>query len=613
MNSLNNTIKVGFDAKTCRLVMAVPFFLADVARSFPSRRFDARTKTWRMPLNKSNIKHLSDIRHRYAFQMDEAADVAIKDLDRLTAAPKLIPFPRHVYDFTRSKSGFAPMQHQDRMLDLAWGLKSCAWFAKMGTGKTFAAIHLAMARYIAGQIDAVMIICPSTLRRTWEKEFAKYATRKYDFRIHETKAPWMKEFSSGPSIDGLPVLAVSVEGLGISEASYQSVCQFLTGGRRVMTICDESSRIKNPDAKRTKRAIQLGAASEYRVILNGTPIALGVQDLWAQFEFLDPNIIGTGDYWAYKTRYLVMGGYEMRQIVGIQNMDELMNAIIPYTCEVGKEVLNLPPKVHVERPLEITPEQRRLMRIVIKGVDGTGGESVEIKVTNTLEKLLRCRQIVGGWLPKMVTRVKVVDGVEIPVYDTELVPLEKNPKLDALLEVIDDNFQGSKFIIWSTFRHEIEAIAAKLAGIYGKEAVECYYGDVEMSRRSEIEDRYCTDPKLRFFIGNPAAAGLGLTLVSDMNDVMIYYSGTNAYIDRAQSEDRAHRLGQTSSVTVVDLIAEKTVDEIIVASIRSKMDVEQFIIDRIKAGISLDEMLLGGVWTGPGRRGILTISPDASR
>lgn len=114
-----------------------------------------------------------------------------------------------------------------------------------------------------------------------------------------------------------------------------------------------------------------------------------------------------------------------------------------------------------------------------------------------------------------------------------------------------------------------------------------------MEDRSAIEDRYCNDPTLRFFIGNPSAAGLGLTLISGENDLMVYYSGTNAYIDRAQSEDRAHRIGQKNSVTIVDLIAERTVDEAIIASIREKMDIETYILQRIKAGVTLDDLLLG--------------------
>ena len=119
-----------------------------------------------------------------------------------------------------------------------------------------------------------------------------------------------------------------------------------------------------------------------------------------------------------------------------------------------------------------------------------------------------------------------------------------------------------------------------------------------MDLRSKIEDRYCKDPSLRFFVGNPAAAGLGLTLISGENDVMVYYSGTHAYIDRAQSEDRAHRIGQTNSVTVVDLVAEKTVDELIMASIREKCDIETFVTTKIREGASVDSLLLGGVDDG---------------
>jgi SNF2 family DNA or RNA helicase len=591
---INNNIVVTFDKKSRRLLMSSPFHLADVMRGFPSRRFDPKSKGWRIPLLRSNVNHFKEIQSRYNFQLHPEALEAIRDYEKLMEAPKKVPFPVHAYDFTKSETGFAPMQHQLSMLDTSWGLKSTAWFAKMGTGKTFATIHLAMARWIAGEIDAVVIICPSTLRTVWKKEFKKYATRPYDFQIHEQKARWYDDYCESHSRDRLQVLAVSVEGLGISEPLYDSVCRFYTGSRRILTVCDESSRIKNPDAKRTKRAINLGAVSEYRLILNGTPIAIGIQDLWSQYEFLDPNIIGTGDYWSFKTRYIVMGGYEQKQIVGFHNVEELMNMVAPYTAVVGKEVLNLPPKVFTERPVQITPEQKRLLRLVVKGADSDPNAPL-IKVENTLEKVLRCRQIVGGWLPRARVTTHEVEGVPTEVWETTLEPLSSNPKLDDMLAMIEDNYNGSKFIIWSTFTHEIEAIADFLAKKYGKESVECYYGDTEMSLRSSIEDRYCNDPKLRFFVGNPAAAGLGLTLISGENDVMVYYSGTNAYIDRAQSEDRAHRIGQKNSVTIVDMVAEKTVDEIIMASIRSKSDIETYVTAKIREGASVESLLLGGL------------------
>jgi SNF2 family DNA or RNA helicase len=162
------------------------------------------------------------------------------------------------------------------------------------------------------------------------------------------------------------------------------------------------------------------------------------------------------------------------------------------------------------------------------------------------------------------------------------------------MDMIADHFEGSKFIIWSTFVHEIDYIAQRLVEKYGVAAVAKYYGATDKEERSRIEDKYCNDVSLRFFVGNPATAGLGLTLISGEDDIMVYYSGTNAYIDRAQSEDRAHRIGQNRTVVVVDMIMEKTIDEVIAASIDEKMGVEQYIMTRLKNGAPLESMELTG-------------------
>lgn len=580
---MNNTILVDFDQKTRRLKIAAPFHLADAMRNFPSRRFDPKSKTWRVPLTGANLRHLEDSKRIYNYNITEAAQQAVKDHAAITAGPVFTPFPYHLYDFTESATGFSPMLHQCKMLDRAWGLTAAAWFAKMGTGKTFAAVHLACARFNAGLIDSVVIICPSTLRSTWRKELAKYATVDYDFRVHESKAAWYKGFCTSPGQAGvLKILAVSVEGLGVSAGLYDSVCGFFAG-RRVMVICDESSRIKNPTALRTKRAITFHDHSEYRIILNGTPIALGIEDLWAQYEFLDPNIIGSGDYWSFKTRYVQMGGYEQKQIVGYKNVEELMKLIEPYTVEVGKDVLNLPPKVMKVRYIEASAEQKKLLKLIKKGHSEDPAAPL-IKVDNTLERVLRWRQVVGGWLPRQDPETGTVT----------LEPLKSNPKMDSFFELIEDNKHDSKFIIWSSFVHEIEFIADRLGQLYGSDSVRKYYGATDKAERSAIEDAYCRDPKMRFFVANPATAGLGLTLISGVSDIVVYYSGTNAFIDRSQSEDRSHRIGQRNSVVVVDMVMERTVDEVIAASLAEKMNIEEYIMSRLAQGTPLEKMELEG-------------------
>ncbi len=581
---MNNQVKVDYDPKTRRLKMTCPFFLADAMRNFPARKFDPKSKTWRMPLTRGNIEHLDKSKHIIDYVITEAANAAIRDYAELTRGPVYQPFPYHLYDFKQSATGFLPMDHQRRMLDKVWALPSAAWFAKMGTGKTFAAVHLACARFKAGLIDSVVIICPSTLRSTWRKELQKYATTEVDYRIHETKASWYKAFCDPNNRRSgvLQILAVSVEGLGVSPALYDSVCGFFIG-RDIMVINDESSRIKNPAAARTKRTIELSQHAKFKIILNGTPIAVGMEDLWSQYEFLDPNIIGSGDYWSYKTRYVTMGGYEGKQIVGYQNVEELMKLIEPYTVEVGKDVLDLPPKVMKVRYVTATAEQKKLLKLIKRGYSDDMADPT-IKVDNVLERVLRWRQVVGGWLPRQ-------DPVTEEVI---LEPLKENPKMDSFMELIADNFHGSKFIIWSPFVHEIEYIHDKLIEKYGPGSSMKYYGKTEKSERSAIEDAYCNDPHMRFFVANMQTAGLGLTLISGENDVMIYYSGTNAYIDRAQSEDRAHRIGQKNSVVVVDMVMERTVDEVMLAAMAEKMSIEEYIMTRLKQGTPLDKMELEG-------------------
>lgn len=572
---IDNSISVDYDAKTKRLHMAVGFHLADVARGYPSRRFIPKSKKWAMPIIRTNINHLNETRHIYDYRLTELAEDAVKNFQKLSEGPKYIPFPYYAYDFTDCEKKFPPMEHQRKMLDKVWNLPAAAWFAKMGTGKTYAAIHLAAARFKAGLIDSVVVVAPSTLRTVWKKEFAKFSTVPYDFRTHESKARWYAEFCKEQTPGEMKILAVSVEGLGVSEGLYDSVCGFFPG-RSVMLIIDESSRIKNPAAQRTQRTINFRDAAKYKIILNGTPIALGMQDLWSQYEALDPNIIGSGDYWAFKTRYVEMGGYEQRQIVGYKNVEELMLLIEPYTVEVGKDVLSLPPKMMKQRYVSATPEQKQLLRLIKRGSDGDPNSPL-IKVDNVLERVLRWRQVVGGWLPRMDSKTERVT----------LEPLKENPKMDDLFELIGDHFAGSKFIIWSTFIHELDHIAAELGKRYGSEAVSLYYGATDRDERSRIEDRYCNDGTLRFFVGNPATAGLGLTLVSGMHDIMVYYSGTNAYIDRAQSEDRSHRIGQHHTVTVVDITMEKTVDESIIAATAEKMGIEEYIMKRLATGADL--------------------------
>jgi SNF2 family DNA or RNA helicase len=131
---------------------------------------------------------------------------------------------------------------------------------------------------------------------------------------------------------------------------------------------------------------------------------------------------------------------------------------------------------------------------------------------------------------------------------------------------------SGKAIIWANYTHDILAIERALSKRYGGGCAATYYGDTAADERPKIVDRF-QDPnsELRFFIGQPKTGGYGLTLTEAQT--VIYYSNSYDLEVRLQSEDRAHRIGQKGSVTYIDLMAPKTVDEKIVEALRNKIDI----------------------------------------
>ena len=129
----------------------------------------------------------------------------------------------------------------------------------------------------------------------------------------------------------------------------------------------------------------------------------------------------------------------------------------------------------------------------------------------------------------------------------------------------------SNSLAYNFSESEQEFILQFLGEKYGKESVATYYGDTKDNLRQSIVDRFMdANDGLRFFVGNPKTGGYGLTLTS--SHTVVYYSNDYSLEVRLQSEDRAHRIGQTSKVTYVDLMADHTIDEKIVKSLNAKID-----------------------------------------
>jgi SNF2 family DNA or RNA helicase len=282
-------------------------------------------------------------------------------------------------------------------------------------------------------------------------------------------------------------------------------------------------------------------------------------DLYQQCAFLSDGCLNVSSFYVFQARYCVtverqLNTHSFKQVVGYRRLDELKEKLDRFAFRVKKEeCLDLPDKLYVKREVDLTPEQvkayNEMKALALAQIDGG-----IVSTVNALTQIMRLHQIVCG-------HVKLDDGtvVELP-----------NKRLDELLAIVEET--DGKIIIWANYRHDIEAIKIALAKEYGMNSVATYYGDTESEERQRIvNDFQDPDSELRFFVGNPSTGGYGLTLTAA--HTMVYYSNSFDLEKRLQSEDRAHRIGQTKNVTYIDLIAVGTVDEKIVKALRSKIDI----------------------------------------
>jgi hypothetical protein len=465
-----------------------------------------------------------------------------------------------------------PFAHQRQAFLLSRLRTAFALLMEQGTGKTKVLIDTACWLFLRGLIQQVLVVAPNSVKTNWVTDEVPLHTPAHvayraaywggGSKEHQRQIQSLLDDESA----ALRWFSVNIEALSTGGAAERAAEAFLRKAPTMM-IVDESSRIKAPGAQRSRAVMRLSKLAPYRRIATGTPITQGPLDAFQQFQFLDPNILGFGSFTAFKRHFAQFGGYNDRVIVGYSHLDELQDRIKPHSFRVLRdECLDLPPKIYQRQEVELAPEQRKIydqMRDELRAELAGAGQ---VTVTMVLTQLLRLQQITGGFIPLEVVEV-AENGIPV-VSATRVEPIPgPNPKLNALIDVARD--VTGKIIIWARFRPEIKIIAEQLREEFGPDTVVEFHGGVNdegrIHARTAFQDATST---VRFFVGQTETGGLGLTLTQAKT--VIYFSNSFSYESRIQSEDRAHRIGQTQSVTYVDLVARDTRDDFILASVRGK-------------------------------------------
>lgn len=461
---------------------------------------------------------------------------------------------------------YEPISHQAEFLASGARRPYYALFWEQGTGKTKALIDNVALLACLGEVNGAFVLAPNGVHRNWHvEELPKHwphdAPAMESFSWDTTKAG-----NKGFKIDfarflkaRTPVkwLCMSYDGL-MTEAGKKASWDFLRS-LEVVYIGDESQRFKTPDAARTKRVINSGVYGKYRRIASGTPMDTPL-DIYSQVRFLDPDhwgrMAGIGSFSAFKARFAnwvqveTAGGRSFPMLTSYRDLDYMQKCVEDVSSRVLKEeVLDLPPKTYKRMYHELTNSQRVAYE-QLKAEALTILESGElITAEMALVLHLRLTQIGCGFVK--------------PTPSDPEVPFNPNPRAALLQTVLED--QTGPTIIWGRFVRDVATAveASKRAGRRPAVFDGTRPGDsVDAFHRGEVDDLIANiDSNMRE----------GYTL--NEAQTTIYYSNSPKLLNRLQSEDRNHRIGQTGTVTYIDLLAERTLDTKTLDDLKEKREV----------------------------------------
>jgi SNF2 family DNA or RNA helicase len=480
------------------------------------------------------------------------------------------------------------MNHQLEALRRMNGVDFFGLFMEQGTGKTWTILADAERLYASGKIDGLLVIAPKGVHTNWVRR---------EIPMHMEGAIISRAWASGmgkrarahvdeilrPREDGetvpLRVFAINIDALNTKDG-LAFARQFLLCTKSMIAV-DESSRIKNPDAARTRAIMKLRPLAKFARIATGTPITNAPMDIFSQMEFLESGLLGTTSYRAFTAQYAELMSPNhpmMKELIKRnpkaahaqmvmknsdgtprwKNLDKLQALLMPHVFRVLKrECLDLPEKIFQQVYFDLGLAQMKAYELMKKDFRIEVGDGAVLAVAE-LAALIKLQQITSGFVMQPKNGGLMYVG-------------EDNPRLDALMGIVSESPQ--KTIIWARFKEELRTISAALRKA-GKKVVE-YHGDVGTADRELAIDGF-QNGDVDVFVGQPQSGGIGITLTAA--ELVVYYSNDFNLETRLQSEDRAHRIGTKRNVVYIDLVAAGTIDESIARALQRKSGVASTIL-----------------------------------
>ena len=425
-------------------------------------------------------------------------------------------------DIDYSKYGHRPpLSHQKEAVEKLVGSKRFILADDMGLGKTTSTIIAALET----GAKKILIVCPASLKINWEREIANYSDRSVF--IAEGK-----KFSTEADF-----VIVNYDILKNFHSKEDKENSLLLKSNFELVILDEAHMVSNAQAQRTKLINDFVKNIKRVWLLTGTPMTSRPINYYNLLNIIESPV--AQNWMAYAIRYCQgfqfrAGNRKVWNVTGASNLEELRDRTSKQILRRLKEnVLDLPDKIITPVYLRTTSkEYKDLMGEYYEWLENKKEESSSLTIQ--FSKLMKVR--------KVIANEKVKETIEF------------------VQNIID---QGKKVIIFTNFTDTLQLIHNH----FGKESV-YLDGSCNKVQRQHAVDQFQDNEKIKVFVGNLKAAGVGLTLTSA--EVVIMNDLSFVPAEHAQAEDRAYRYGQKNNVLVYYPIFENTIEGVIYDILNTK-------------------------------------------
>ncbi len=413
----------------------------------------------------------------------------------------------------------------------------------MGLGKTIEVLAFLQSLREQGKSQgASLLVVPKSLLANWQREAERFTP---GLRVMQYFGASRRK---GAETFGDYDIVMTTYGTMLRDVNLLRAYPF------DYAILDESQAIKNPVAQTAKAARLLQA--RHKLVMTGTPVENNTFELWSQFAFLNPGLLGSVDY--FKKEFAAPVEKDGSEAI----IASLRKLVYPFILRRTKEQVapELPPRTEKILYVDLEPAQRKLYehtrtyyrKLLMGVIDENGMDQARMKI---LEGLLRLRQIC---IHPALVEESFKGGAA---------------KFETLLDILDSlHGEGHKALIFSQFVKTLRLLEKELKA----RGVPYVYLDGQTDDRQAVVDRFQDEPDIPFFLISLKAGGVGLNLTAA--DYVINIDPWWNPAVEMQAADRAHRIGQDKPVFVYKLIARDSVEEkILKLQERKKELVEQIV------------------------------------